>query len=297
MSNNPIQPPGQVPMQQVPVQQVPVQQVPMQQVPVQQVPVQQVPVQSTHVQPTPAQQASEPIGERMYVNVYSHSPIFYWWPVWFVGYIMAFLTYTQGQTVQFQDLVVRIHPSRTLGVLFTMTFLLVILITHLAVRGVASLTVLMTLIAATLLFAWLGWWEEIFRLLGNLAIYMNLGFYVFFSSAVFVTWVLTTFVFDHMEVYKFHPGQMVHENVLGAGERTYDARGMVVEKLRSDLFRHWILGLGSGDLHVATTGARKEEFVIPNVLFVGAKLNRIQQLASMRPEEFTESPSTNVPQV
>jgi hypothetical protein len=290
MSSNPIQPPGQ----SVPVQQVPVQQVPVQQVPVQQVPVQQVPMQPTHVHPPPAQQAAEPLGQRMEVNVYSHSPLFYWWPVWFVGFIMAFLTYTQGQTVQFQDIEVRIHPSRTLGVLYTMTFLLVILITHLAVRGVASLTVLMTLIAVTLFFAWMGWWDDTFKLLGSLAIYMNLGFYVFFSSAVFITWALTTFVFDRMEVYKFHPGQMVHENILGTGERTYDARGMVVEKLRSDLFRHWILGLGSGDLHVATTGARKEEFVIPNVLFVGAKLNRIQQLASMRPDDFTEVPGGTV---
>jgi len=265
------------------------QQVPFQQVPMQQVPMQQVPVQHAPVEHAPAPAGGVPMGERMQVNVYSHSPIFYWWPVWFVGYIMAFLTYTQGQTILFDGLAVRIHPSRTLGVLFTMTFLLVILITHLAVRGIASLTVLMTIIAATLLFAWLGWWEEIFRLLGSLAIFMNLGFYVFFSSAVFVTWFLSVFVFDHMEVYKFHPGQMVHENILGAGERTYDARGMVVEKLRSDLFRHWILGLGSGDLHIATTGARKEEFVIPNVLFVGSKLQRIQQLASMRPEEFTDT--------
>jgi hypothetical protein len=30
------------------------------------------------------------------IRLYSHSPIFYWWPVWFVGFVMAFLTYLDG---------------------------------------------------------------------------------------------------------------------------------------------------------------------------------------------------------
>jgi hypothetical protein len=30
------------------------------------------------------------------IKLYSHSPIFYWWPVWLVGFIMAFLTYLDG---------------------------------------------------------------------------------------------------------------------------------------------------------------------------------------------------------
>jgi hypothetical protein len=30
------------------------------------------------------------------IKLYSHSVIFYWWPVWFVGYAMAFLTYLDG---------------------------------------------------------------------------------------------------------------------------------------------------------------------------------------------------------
>jgi hypothetical protein len=30
------------------------------------------------------------------IKLYSHSPIFYWWPVWLVGFAMAFLTYLDG---------------------------------------------------------------------------------------------------------------------------------------------------------------------------------------------------------
>src|SRR5438876_6921356 len=28
--------------------------------------------------------------------IYSHSPLFYWWPVWAVGFIMALLTLADG---------------------------------------------------------------------------------------------------------------------------------------------------------------------------------------------------------
>jgi len=218
------------------------------------------------------------------VTVYSHSPIFYWWPVWLMGYILALLTYIQGVETPFGDIHVMIHPNPVLGVMFTFVFLLVILMTHIAVRGLASVTVIITLIAAAFLFGWMGWWEAIMRALGSLAIYMNLGFYLFFSSAVFLVWCLAIFVFDHTKWWTFRPGQMIYETALGTGQQTYDTRGMAVQKLRDDLFRHWILGLGSGDIHITTTGARKEEFVIPNVLFVGAKLDHIQRLASMHPE-------------
>jgi hypothetical protein len=30
------------------------------------------------------------------ITIYSHSPIFYWWPVWLAGFLMALLTYLDG---------------------------------------------------------------------------------------------------------------------------------------------------------------------------------------------------------
>jgi hypothetical protein len=62
---------------------------------------------------------------------------------------------------------------------------------------------------------------------------------------------------------------------VGGGERVYKVAGWTVEKQRSDLFRHWILGLGSGDLVVTTSGAQVERFLLPNVLFAGRKVDRI----------------------
>jgi hypothetical protein len=224
------------------------------------------------------------------VRVYSHSLIFYWWPVWAAGYLLALLTYAQGEWVTFEfpnehQVSVRMHPNQTLGVIFTFVFLLVILMTHFAVRGLASLTVIVAAIAVFLFIAYMGWWNDILEILANMAIYMNLGFYMFFSTVLFTVWALAVFVFVRFDYYMFRPGQLVHVTVFGGGEQTFDTRGMSVVKMRDDLFRHWILGIGSGDINVAATGARKAEFTIHNVLFLESKLARIQTLTAMKPDD------------
>jgi hypothetical protein len=219
------------------------------------------------------------------VRVFSHSGLLYWWPVWAVGYLFALLTWMQGVPATFGDVEVIMHPSKSLGVIFTLVFLLVIVLTHLAVRGVASMTVIVSLMALTIFFLYMGWWEDIVRVMGRLAIYMNLGFYVIFSSAVFIVWALTVFVFDHFDYWAFHPGQLVHHTFFGGGEQSFDTRGMSVTKLRNDLFRHWILGMGTGDLHISATGARQAEFVVPNVLFIGSKLHQIEELVAEKPDD------------
>lgn len=59
---------------------------------------------------------------------------------------------------------------------------------------------------------------------------------------------------------------------------------MGLEKQRDDLFRHWLLGLGSGDLQIRTSGATRELIEVPNVLFIGAKAKAMQRLISEVPE-------------
>lgn len=122
------------------------------------------------------------------VTIYSHSQLFYWWPVWVTGYIMALLTYAQGHLVQFQEEAVWMHASKNLGVIYTVVFFFVILITNVTLRGMASAIVMVTVLALTFMLAYFGLWDNIFSMLGGLAIHMNLGFYVFFSTAVFLAW-------------------------------------------------------------------------------------------------------------
>ena len=74
-----------------------------------------------------------------------------------------------------------------------------------------------------------------------------------------------------------------------AGSKGYNTQGMALEKHRYDLFRHWILGLGSGDLQIRTSGATREQIDVPNVLFIGSKVEAMQRLISEVPDGSEES--------
>ena len=54
-------------------------------------------------------------------------------------------------------------------------------------------------------------------------------------------------------------------------------------------FRHWLLGLGSGDLRIRTSGATREEIEVSNVLFIGSKVAAMQRLIAEVPEGPEES--------
>jgi hypothetical protein len=220
------------------------------------------------------------------IRVYSHSTFFYWWPVWLTGYIMAVVTYLDGQVVAIGNSQVWFHRSKNLGVLFTLLFFLIILITNVTLRGLASVVVLLAAAFGALLLAYFGWWEDVLTWMGMVSIYMNMGFYVFFSSLVLLVWAFSVFVYDRSSYWRVTPGQLTYDAVIGGAQKSYDTRGMVFEKKRQDLFRHWILGLGSGDINISTTGARRETFSIPNVLFVDAKVREIQKMIAMQPDQF-----------
>jgi hypothetical protein len=59
---------------------------------------------------------------------------------------------------------------------------------------------------------------------------------------------------------------------------------MGLEKHRDDIFRHWLLGFGSGDLKIRTSGATHEQIDLRNVLFIGSKVKAMQQLIAEVPE-------------
>jgi hypothetical protein len=216
----------------------------------------------------------------------SHSSLYYWWPVWVVGYLMALFTWTNGQIYQVGEHAVRLHPSNNLGVLFFLTLFVVILISNVTVRGLASLVVILALVLTAVLLALFRAWDAVLGWVGELNVYLNQGAYFWFATLMLLTWGLTTFVFDRMSYWVIKPGQITREHFWGAGSESYDTENMSLEKRRDDLFRHWLLGLGSGDLRIHTFGGRHEEIFVPNVLFVGYKIEAIQRLIAERPAEF-----------
>ena len=57
---------------------------------------------------------------------------------------------------------------------------------------------------------------------------------------------------------------------------------MRVEKHKDDVFRHWLLGFGSGDLTVKTSGTNAHQLEIPNVLRIDHKLELIRRMLQER---------------
>ncbi len=249
-----------------------------------------VQVEQPPAPPAPQRDAAERDREeaeaKLQLKIYSHSSLFYWWPVWAVGFLMALLSYGRGQQYAIGGNLEWFHPSSNLGVIFFLTLFLVIMITNVIVRGLASVIVILVISLATVLLAYFDLWDPILRWLGNLTVHLNMGAYVWFSALMFAVWASTVFFFDRMTYWTIKPGQITQEFVFGAGSKSYDTNGMTLEKYRGDIFRHWVLGLGSGDLHIHTTGASGERIDVPNVLFVGSKIGAIQRMIAVQPEKF-----------
>jgi hypothetical protein len=281
----------------------------------------------------PQTPSSKPAADNREIMIVSHSTLFYWWPVWAIGFLLGILSVFSGYRMivfpsdakplhateviesteggeekHYKDRDVLVLPEkahfatvdpnnprsevqerqiwrgRSLGVLFAIVLLLVIVITNVPLRGMWSFMVIFVIIALSIIFALAGWWDAILRTFGYLDIRINAGGYFFISTILFAIWLFTVLVFDKQIYMVFSPGQFKVCTEVGGGEQTYSTIGMTLEKQRSDLFRHWILGLGSGDLIVKTTGAQAHHFEMSNVLFIGRKMQQIEDMVRKIPD-------------
>jgi hypothetical protein len=264
------------------------------------------------------------------IRIYGHSTIFYWWPVWALGFLMTLIslfdntriihvpggTAVEKRTDTAYELVNSAHPDEMkqdlqyylasadpddqrppprashrawMGATFCIVLLLVISITNVPLRGLWSVVVIVTIVLGVVILALIpGAWDRVLHAIGGLHIYIGMAGYLFIGTVLFIMWCAAMFVFDRQIYMEFEPGQMKVVEEVGGGEKSYDTAGMSIEKHRDDLFRHWVLGLGSGDLEISTTGAKRREFTARNVLFIGTKLARIERLVAMKPDEVPD---------
>jgi hypothetical protein len=243
--------------------------------------------------------------------------LFYWWPVWAVGLLLAGLTWLDGHRLAIvpagtqavesfgdggealvlpagahlprdpatgkpREPTLRVASRSGYGVIFIVVVLLVVFITNVPIRGLWSLVVVITLLLGTIILALAGWWDDILEAAGHSHVYMNAFGYLAISVPLLVLWLVVVLFFDRQMYMVFAPGQLRICQEIGSGETACDTLGMVVEKRRSDLFRHWLLGFGSGDLLVKTAGANAQQFEVHNVLFVANKLHLIQEMLQTR---------------
>lgn len=286
--------------------------------------------------PTKASETPSRAGER--IVVYRHSNLFYWWPIWVLGYLFAFITYFQdgylaivpGGTVAVENREVdvdgkgkfekrnvlifakdrkhwehlekdgkkpeivqpMIHMSRSkaFGSVFTIVLLVVIVITSVTIRGLWTVFMIVLLIMLTFIFAAAGWWDYIFQQLAQLSIHINMGGYFLIATVLFILWLLNFAIFDRQTYMIFTRGQVRVRTQIGGEETVYDTTGMSIMKNRADLFRHWILGFGSGDMIIKPTGVLNPiEF--PNVMRVGTVVAKVEQM--VKEKVIVDAPTDN----
>jgi hypothetical protein len=258
--------------------------------------------------------------------VFQHSQLFYWWPVWAVGFVLFLMSWISGgrmAVVPANSVIERstkdayeikvngappaksageelqpgehmpITEARTpfglhissqpyLGIIFCVTLLLVIVITNVPLRGLWSVVAIVLILLLCVVITLVpGAWEEIAHWVYLLDIHMNAAGYLFIALVLFATWAATMWWFDRQVYIVFTPGLMKVRETIGGGETAYDSSGMTIEHLRDDFFRHWILGLGSGDLVVHPAGPQSREIRLYNVLFVTSKLRDIENMKRM----------------
>jgi hypothetical protein len=230
------------------------------------------------------------------LRIYMHSPLLYWWPVWAVGFLMALWTYLDNYhmvlvpettVVEGNRLIVpeggslegsSVHmaQSKVPGVVFVLTLLLVVVFSHVWLRGVWSLFIAACIAAAVFLASWLEGWDPLYRWFSMLRIHINLGGYLVISVVLFAVWVLTHFVFDRRTYLIFSVGQIRVRDELGDQEKAFDTGSIAFEKKPYDWFR-WIVGCGAGDMVIRVGGSHPQVIELANVVRVGKWLNEMEQ--------------------
>jgi hypothetical protein len=219
------------------------------------------------------------------VRIYAHSPIVFWWMGWVASYVMALATMLAGVKVSVgQGTPELVLPQSAPHVAFSIVLVLLVLFTNVKMRGIYSITFVVATMFVVVLFAYLDWWDRIFELVPYLTVHINLGFYLFFGTCLFVLWAATFFIFDRLTYWLIRPGQIIEARLIGGGQRTFDTEGLQFEQRPADLFQQTILGLGAGDIVLRTGGVTKSEIIIQNVLFASDKLRRSQRLLAVRPD-------------
>jgi hypothetical protein len=239
---------------------------------------------------TPAAQApAATVPRRERIRIYEHSNILYWWVVWAYGYFCALLSFLNGHKVQLvEDRSLYVYSHAWLGLSFAALLLVVILVTNVKAKGVYSVVLLLCLLVLGGLIHMVVGWRTIFHLIPLLLIFMNLAFYVFVATGIFIIWLAITFGVDRMNYWDFTAGQLTRVRRIGDGAHTYDTRGMVVERVPDDILINkilglWFLGLGTADLKITTAGASRESFEIQNVWRASTWERRIGELIAIKP--------------
>lgn len=240
-------------------------------------------------QPKPQQRTDE-------LKFYSHSQIFYYWPIWITSLVFAVITYSSGTTFKAvgtngkslmlhgKPLVIKMVGSPTLGLIFLVIMLSVIFFTSVNLRGVwAAVFVLGIILFCLMMYSFAhDQWVKLLAAVGQLNIFMNFYFYLITGVAVFIAWLLTFWLFDRRRYILMRPTQITVVEEVAKGEKIFDTVGLVFDKKRDNFFQHLLLGFGSGDLLITTSGGQRMQIHFNNVMMINNRIQKIHELRERR---------------
>ena len=198
---------------------------------------------------------------------YSHSQIFYFWPVWLTALILGALSY-------FMEGGGEDHAAYAPLLVFVLLY--VIIATGVSMRGLWFVLVSLALVILGLVAHMTGVVDDLLHFLTGLDLRFSTDVYWAIGVPLLVVWLLATFIYDRLRYVEVYQGRMVLVREVGEGQHGYDTIGMAFEKRRDNFAQHIILGFGSGDLII--TPREGDPMRIPNVLCVSRKITEMQKL-------------------
>ena len=169
-------------------------------------------------------------------------------------------------------------PHRVGGVIFVFVLLMVVFITNVPLRGMWSLLVIVLAVALVVIFITLGWIETIITWPALLDVGINMAGYMTIAIFLFIIWLVALLAFNGRRTpFSCRASSRCATRSAAANSAT-TRTASPSRRQRSDFFRHYVLGMGSGDLIVRTAGAQSHHIDFPNVLFIHSKVQKIEQL-------------------
>jgi hypothetical protein len=221
--------------------------------------------------------------KEMSLHLISHSQILYFWPVWLSAFIFGGISLQSNTHVTLQiktgEILVCIAPYPWMGLVFLGILVFNILFTSVNIRGLWASLVILVLTSVALLLHIFELWTVIQDFLLKLRMFISAEFYLGVGIVLFSFWFLVVFVYDRRRYIELHSTHLAIVQEVGEGEKNFDVRGIVFDKKRNNFFQHIVLGFGSGDIVITTSGGQRELIYFPNVLYISSKLKAIRQVA------------------
>jgi hypothetical protein len=269
--------------------------------------------------PIPAPEAPPPPQK---ITIISHTGLFYWWPVWLTGFILGGLTLIDGDRMaivpagtkvtkassddkRFELTVpdkptpsldtavkntkdgveafpIRVGGNESYGVVYLTVLLLVIFGSNVPLRGMSSLVAGLLILVIVIVLAYFDAWPRIFDFIGGLRVHFSTEAFLVPSVVLLLMWLGTVFLYDRLRYMSFSPGQFILHKDIGDLRQVYDTTQITAEKCKTDYLRHWVLGLGAGDI-IITVPNQNVTIEMPNVLFIDRRLREIADLMKTKP--------------